>query len=125
MNYLGIDYGKNKIGLAFSQGNIAAPFSVISGKNWQGKIKNIIQKENIDKIIVGISENIMAEETKKFAQEVEKITGIKVELFDETLTTHDAMQKMIESGKSKKFRKEKKDSFAASLILQSYLDNLV
>lgn len=124
MKLLGIDFGKSHIGLSFSEGEIASPYAVIPNDNWERKIKDIVEKEDIDKIVIGISEGKMAEETRRFAIEVEKITGVNVGLFDETLTTHDAMQNMIGSGKSKKFRKEMKDAIAASLILQSYIDSL-
>ena len=123
MKLLGIDFGKSRIGISYSEGQIASPYSVISIKNWGNKIKQIVEKENIDKIIIGISEGEMAEKTKKFANELSKISGKEIILWDEALTTQDAIQKMISAGKSKKFRKEFQDAVAASLILQSYLDN--
>ena len=124
MKYLGLDYGQAKIGLAISEGSIASPYAVIPVNSWQLQLKNIIKKEGIDIIIIGVSENKIGEETKKFAREVTKVLNIKVELFDETLTTKEALKSMISSGRSQKYRKEMEDAVAAAVILQGYLDNL-
>jgi len=50
------------------------------------------------------------------------LTGLPVFYQDESLTSKEAIAKMIEIGKGKKFRKEKEDAFAAALILQDWLN---
>ncbi len=120
MKYLGIDYGKRKIGLAVSDGNLAEPLKVIRYKDIKllvQKLKQIIKLEKIEKIVVGVSENQIAEESKKFAN------MLKAETYDETLSSHDAIEMSIQSGMSRKKRKEKEDAFAASIMLQNYLDS--
>lgn len=119
MKYLGIDYGRRKIGLAISDGKLAEPYQVIRYKDTEkmiAHIQRIIEKQKIEKIIVGISEGEMEEESKKFA----KI--FNAETFDETLSTHDAQQMSIQSHMGRKKRKEMEDAFAASIMLQSYID---
>jgi len=123
MRMLGIDFGLSKIGLAMSEGNFASPLLVISSIKWQNKILKVIEDQKIEKIIIGISEGKTGEETKKFVNELGRLTDKKIETFDETLTTQDAISKMIAAGKSRKFRKEHQDAVAASLILQSYIDS--
>ena len=121
MKLLGIDYGRRKIGLAMSNGKLAEPYQVIRYKDTEkmiAHIQRIIEKQKIEKVIVGISEGEMGEESKKFA----KI--FKADTFDETLSSHDAQQMSIQSHMSRKKRKEMEDAFAASIMLQSYIDHV-
>jgi len=140
MKYLAIDYGRSHLGLAISEGFIAEPYDKFKNQSFdktQDKnskikdasqklkvIKEIVNEEKIQQIIIGISEGEMAEETKKFGEGLKKITGLSVEYQDETLTSKEAIKKMIESGKKRSDRQTKEHNFAACLILQSYLDNL-
>ncbi len=50
------------------------------------------------------------------------MTNLPVFYEDESLTSKEALVKMIESGMKKKARQEKEDQIAAALILQNYLD---
>lgn len=121
MKTLGIDYGKSKIGLAVGIGSFAEPFKVIRVENFPDavyKIKKEIENEKPERVVVGISEGDMGEESRKFAKEVGGLT------FDETLTSKDAQKLSIEAGISRKKRHQMEDAYAASLMLQNYLDSL-
>lgn len=120
MKYLGIDYGRRKIGVAISQGNLAEPLQVIRYKDFEkmiAHIKRIIEKQKIEKVVVGVSEGEMGEESKEFAK------NFNADTFDETLSSHDAITLSIQSGMGRKKRKEMEDAFAATIMLQSYIDN--
>ena len=120
MKILGIDYGRSKIGLSIADSPLAEPFKVIRYKNKESaieEIKKIIEKENVEKVVVGVSEGKMAEESRSFARE------FGAETFDETLTSQDAQQLSREAGIGRKKRKELEDAYAATIILQNYLDN--
>ena len=68
---LGIDYGRKKIGLSFSEGKLASPLKVLkvkSQKEAMSKIKNEVEREKIEKVIVGVSEGKMGEEIKGFVE---------------------------------------------------------
>lgn len=125
MKYLGVDFGMKKVGLAVSQGQLATPWKVITGKGLADlveKISQIAQEENFDKVIVGLPEG----DTGKVAQKFIKlllVKGLDVTSADETLTSREAMKVMIEIGKGKQKRKSN-DAIAAALILQSYLDEI-
>jgi putative Holliday junction resolvase len=119
MRILGIDFGEKKIGLAFSEGLLAEPVGVM--KSFKEVVK-FCQKQEIEKIVIGLSEGESARRQKRFGQRLAELTGLLVEFQDETLTTQEALRKMKEVGKKVKGRKE--DAFAASLILQGYLDRL-
>ena len=119
MRLLGIDYGDKKIGLAISEGLLAEPIEVVPVQRGVSQILRICHENRIEKIVVGISEGIMAEKSREFAKMLGKATGLSVELWDETLTTQEAVDKMRQLGKKKK----DEDAISAALILQAYLDN--
>jgi putative Holliday junction resolvase len=123
MKILGIDYGEKNIGLAISEGEIASPLGAIDNKIWESGIREICQRETVDKIVIGISEGKMAEKTRQFGEELRKITGLPVEYWEETLTSKEAVKKMIEAGKPKMKKKLAEHAIAAALILQDYLDS--
>ncbi|MEK7472618.1 MAG: Holliday junction resolvase RuvX [Patescibacteria group bacterium] len=136
MNILGIDYGRKKIGLAISNGKLAEPMKVIRYtdiKKLSEQIRQIIKQEKIEKVIVGVSEGEMAIESKKFATLITsyqpqsgklRLSPVTVEFSDETLSSYDAVDMSIQAGMSRKKRKEMEDAFAASIMLQSYIDHV-
>ena len=124
---LGIDYGRAKVGLALGVGTLAEPLKVIRYKDTEllrVELIKIIQENNIDKVVVGLSEGDMAEETKKFVLAIQPFIHSTIELFDETLTSRDAQKLSIEAGVNRKKRHQMEDAYAASLMLQSYLDSI-
>jgi len=135
MRYLAVDYGRSDFGFAVSNGLLAEPYKLsksqisnLKSQNPNSKlktVKTIIQRERIKKIIIGVSEGKMAEETRKFGELLKKAVGLPVEYYDETLTSQKAVKKMIEAGKRKKFRKEEEHNIAACIILQNYLDTRI
>jgi len=110
---LGIDYGRAKIGLAIGEGFLAEPWKVVNLR----KLKEILKKGEFDKIVVGVSEGAMGEESKKFAKE------IGAETFDETLSSKDAQRISLEAGVPRKKRRELEDAFSATIMLQSFIDS--
>ena len=137
MKTLGIDYGRSKVGLALGLDSFAEPYKVIRYKRslasqspgkdikiLSGEIKKIVEQEKIDKVVVGISKGQMAEEIKKFIFALRpSLLPIPCEVYDETLTSKDAQRLSIEAGVSQKKRHELEDAYAASIILQNYLDS--
>lgn len=133
MRILGIDYGLRKIGLAISEGVLAEPLLIISnprkasprGKQLSviGKIAGICQKYGVEKIVIGLPEGKVATKVKGFGPKVAELTGLPVIYQDESLTSKEAVAKMIEAGKKRKDRQRLEDAIAAAIILQSYLDS--
>lgn len=127
MKYLGIDYGRKKIGLAVSDGKLAEPFQVIRYADYEKMIfhiKRIVEKQKIEIVVVGMSENEMGVEIKKFVENMKTLLSpIPCVLSDETLSSHDAIEMSIQSGMGRKKRKEMEDAFAASIMLQNYIDS--
>jgi putative Holliday junction resolvase len=121
MRYLGIDYGKKRIGLALGEKGLARPLMVLpNNKEIEEEIGQICQKEAIDRLVLGWSEDLK-EEIKAFKESLESRLGLPVELEDETLTSRVGVATMIKTGSRRKKRKKEADAAAAAEILASFL----
>ena len=134
MRYLGLDLGSKTLGIAISDktGLIATSYKTIRHNEEYNKliddIKNIVEEENIESIVLGFPKNMnntigpKGELSLKFKEKLEKKISIPVFLEDERLTTKSATDVLISNNVSRKDRKKVVDSIAATIILQSYLD---
>lgn len=126
MKILGVDFGLKKVGLAVSEGFLAEPISVVRYEGFNDlieKLGKVILDNKTEKIVVGISENKMAQETEKFISLLRsKFPTIQVDTYDETLSTKEAQAMAIQAGIKRKKRKEMEDAYAATLMLNNYLD---
>lgn len=116
MNFIAIDYGLRKIGLALSEGFLAEPLPVLKVKNSadaKTKLISIIRLHSVGMIVFGLPrpDSIGA---GKFADNLESTLGIPLVRIDETLTTN--------LGKKKLKKTEAEDSAAAAILLQEFLD---
>jgi putative Holliday junction resolvase len=121
MNLLGVDWGEKKIGLAVSEEGWVKPWEVVARIGVIGKIRGICREKKIKKIILGLPEGKLAKKVKKFSQELEEETKIKVEFLDESLTSQDAIARMRGVGVGQKERRTE-DAFAAAVLLEGYLE---
>ncbi|MDP3974260.1 MAG: Holliday junction resolvase RuvX [Candidatus Daviesbacteria bacterium] len=124
MIYLGIDFGLKKLGFAISEGEIARPLDVIHVSNETDtliKINEVIKKEGAQKIIMGIPESGIRKKILKVAKKLKDLYKLDIELFEETLSTIKAREKMIFLGIGRK-KREDEDAYSAAWILQDYLD---
>jgi len=135
MRYLAIDYGTRRLGLAVSdpEGRMAFPYKTIeyrASKKLVREISEIIAQEEIEGLVMGLPLTLEAEETdlsakvRKFAESLEKATGLRVHLVNEALTSFEAEQALKQAGVSAKKQKKIVDQQAAVIILQSYLESL-
>lgn len=125
-NYLAVDAGEKRVGLAIAN-NIAklpGPLAILSNDNdIYHKISEVVKKQNIVKIIVGLPRNMSGEETaqsqfsRQFAAELAKSTGVEIEFADESLST-----KRVAESTYKKDSSGYLDSIAACFILEEYLE---
>lgn len=129
---MGIDYGDARTGIAMSDllCSIVGSTTVIHSRNRQKtlqQIQEIVQKNDVGEIVVGLPKNMDGSEgaraalCREFADEVEKITGLPVKLWDERRTTVEAHNILSEHNYHGKKRKDTVDAVAASLILEGYL----
>lgn len=131
LRYLGIDYGKKNIGVAFGVDDLAQPLMVVDGKNWDvaiGRVIKIALENKVEKIIIGLplsgegKRMQIAFEVERFGKLLESKAKLKVEFFDETATTKEALMGSIEYGLSQKARR-KLDAVAAAIMLQHYVES--
>jgi len=110
---LGIDYGRKNIGIAVGFRGVIETKPILRGKPKEifSSLAEICRKEGIERIIIGISEGKMGEQTKRFAKRLTNVLKLPIELMDETLTTYEA----------KKLKKGKEfDSIAAAILLEKF-----
>ena len=130
MNYLGIDWGEKRIGLALADGEtkIATPFKVVSNVD---EVIRTIDEEEIDLVVLGkpISKNnydppasgeITNEKYNRFVKDLKAKIKIPLGLVDERLSSK-AADALVGNKKTKASR----DTIAAMIILQSYLDRKI
>ncbi len=123
---LGIDYGRVKIGLSLGEGLFASPYKVLKVSSWDETIKKLedeINQEKIEKVVVGISEGDMSKEQLEFVSAFSKVINIPVITWDEGLSTQDAQLMAREAGMSRVKLKRLEDAFAATIMLQSWIDS--
>ena len=134
MRYLGLDLGTKTIGLAISDktGLIATSYKVLhhdnNPKECLEDLTSIIENEQIEGIVLGLPKNMnntlgdRAKETLKFKEFLGYKIDIPIYLEDERLTTKSAEYYLIEGNTSRKKRKKVIDKVAATIILQSFLN---
>ena len=129
-----LDFGTKRTGIAVTDEMqiIASGLTTVDTKNLLVFLKQYVSQENVELFIVGEPKqmNYEASESEvfiaKFLTKLEKaIPEIPVKRVDERFTSKIAFQTMIDSGLSKKQRKDKGliDEISATIILQSYLQN--
>lgn len=123
-NLLGIDYGEKFIGLALALGPLAEPLETIPMAHAFQLIPILIDKHQLQKLVIGLSEGHMAQKTKSFGTQISEITGLPVVYHDETLSSYDMRLKLAQSGAKKTKRERKIDHLVAAAILQDYLDTM-
>lgn len=130
---LGIDYGDARIGVAISDPTrtIARPLEVIEpGKvDPVERIAEIVKEYDVKLIILGLpklmsgEEGEMAAKVREFMQKLKDRTDLEIRLVDERFTSKIA-ERELRKRKVKPSREKKKvDLYAASLLLQEYLDS--
>lgn len=137
MRYLGLDLGTKTLGISISDltGTIANAYQVIRFKEEDydsllPQIKQIVDKEQVTKIVLGLPRNMnysigeRGQIALNFKEKLEAYLQIEVILQDERLSTVEAHHYMLDADMSRKKRKEKIDSLAANIILQTYLDKM-
>ena len=130
---LGIDPGKNRVGIAISDENkvVSTPLKTILKKNnsnFLNEIREIILENNIKGIIIGHPINMdgstgpSAQSAKDFAVYISNNVSIPVSMWDERLSSQGAfnLSSNLDINVSKKV--DKLDENAASFILQGAID---
>ena len=133
MKIMSIDLGLVRTGIAISDitATFAHPFCVINERKGDAlveKIKDIVLKENVEEIVVGLPKNMdgslgeSAQRAMAFSKDLGEKTNVNIIMQDERNTTVLAHNYLNITDVRGKKRKEIIDSVAATIILQDYLD---
>lgn len=117
MNYLCIDYGTKRIGLAISIQDIISPLKTISNdKNTFNQIKQVVDQHQIEKIFVGMPEWGTKPAVVAFVKKLSSMLELNIETVEESLSTIEA-ESIIKANKNK----TSIDAVAAAVILKRAL----
>lgn len=130
---LAVDFGTKRIGLAVSDalGITAQGLPTRARTRTEDDLRHIqdlVSEHAVELVIVGnpISNKgdvtPMAELATGFAGKLARRIACPVQLWDERLTTAEAMRVLRDSGIGIEKRRQARDRVAATLLLQSYLD---
>jgi putative holliday junction resolvase len=135
MRILGLDVGERTIGVAISDplGFTAQGINTIRRKKLEddiNEIMNYCKEYGVETIVVGLPKNMngtlgpQGEKMIEFSEILKSESGLKIEMWDERLTTVAAHKAMLEADMSRAKRKKIVDKIAATYILQGYLDRI-
>lgn len=126
---IAIDLGTRRIGIAVSDsGVVASPHSVMRNEgDVVEKLDRLGRELDAELFVVGIPRRTHASANDQkyvdFAESLRQRTCKPVELWNESLSTVEAMERLRESGKTRREAQKDIDMHAAAVILQSFLDD--
>jgi putative Holliday junction resolvase len=136
--FLGLDVGNRRVGVAVSDelGLTAQPVLTLERKRSAGStsrgdlrsLARLARRFAVAGIVVGNPVHLSGEvspqaaRTQAFAAELGELTGLPIHLWDERLTTREAHRILYEAGHARQQHRRVVDQVAATLILQSFLD---
>lgn len=134
IRYLALDVGTKRIGVAVSDelGLTAQPVMTLQVRHNRREdlrsLARLARRYGVAGIVVGNPLHLSGEaspraaKTQAFAAELGELTGLPIHLWDERLTSREAHQILYEAGHERQTHREVVDQVAATLILQSFLD---
>ncbi len=134
--YLGLDLGSNTLGISISTSGIIASnletyrFTEDNYDEAVNYLKDLIEKNKITHVVLGLPRHmnhdlgIRGEITISFKEKLESVSNVKVILWDERLSTKEALDTLIKGSVRRDKQKKLKDELAATIILQNYLNSI-
>ncbi|MFQ5702269.1 MAG: Holliday junction resolvase RuvX [Acidobacteriota bacterium] len=131
---MAVDVGEVHLGVALSDELkiTAQPFKTIGRTSLKRDLRALARLANdheVVEIVVGLPLRMAgdigpaAEATLGFVEQMRHVIRHPIRTWDERLTTVQAERALLESGTSRRRRRERIDQVAAAIILQSYLDS--
>lgn len=128
-----VDLGKARVGLAVADelGVLAHPRRYLDGGDTRRVVEaltELAREEGIGLFLVGLPRKLSGEEgpsarrARVFAEKLAARSGVRVELVDERLSTHQARARLREQGVRDRDARERIDSASAAVLLQAWLD---
>ena len=134
MRILAIDFGDDHIGLALSDPLLltAQPlgqYRLRTDAENDAFFRDLIRRHDVGEIVIGFplrmdgSAGTRADKTRAFAARLKKISDIKIALWDERLTTRQALGIMQEQKVKTRVKRRVEHQISAVLILQAFLES--
>lgn len=136
MRYLGLDLGTTSLGLAISDktNTLATPLKVIKFPKEEYEIalkelESIIKDNNITDLVLGLPKNMdnslgfAAQRSLDFQEKLKRF-NLPVHLYDERLSTVEAMNILKSTGNKRIKEKNIIDAISANIILESFLKGI-
>ena len=132
--YLGLDVGNRRIGVAVSDelGLTAQPVLTLERRSSRREdlrsLARLCRRYGVAGIVVGDPVHLSGEDspqaakTRAFAAELGELAGLPIHLWDERLTSEEAHGILYRAGRPRQEHSKVVDQVAATLILQSFLD---
>ena len=135
MRLMGLDLGSKTVGVAVSDPllNVAREVEIIRRKEENklrqtlARIEELIVEYEVGEIVLGLPLNLDGTEgeraalSREFKDKLERRTGLPVHMWDERLTTVEAIEIMDADGIKPQDREKYVDMIAARVILEGYM----
>jgi putative Holliday junction resolvase len=132
VQFMALDIGERRIGIAISEGGIfATPYSVLQRKSKQEdfvQLQRLINQMDIAQVVVGMpysvagaeAEGPQARRIKRYVRAMAQVITIPIVFADESYSTVDAHAYLLQTGRNVPI-----DAAAAAVFLQKYLDKQI
>jgi putative Holliday junction resolvase len=137
MRVMAIDYGAKAIGVAISDELQLTVRPLITIRREKRKYAQIIEQigaliteHEIGTLVVGLPLNMdgtrgpAVARVESFIEDLRGSLSVPIVTVDERLTSYEADRMMREMGMNERERRARSDEYAATIILQDYLDGL-
>ena len=132
MRYLCIDLGDKRTGIAMGddETKLVSPIQVIVMPRGEAHLKFVlktIDEQRPSAIVLGLPLNMdgtegpAAKSVRDFGEQLATGTNLPIHFQDERLTSYAADQRMAQTGRTHKLKKELRDARAAAEILRDFL----
>jgi len=138
MRAIGIDFGERRIGIALSdpEGRMALPWGTLERRNDRSAVRQIAElarQEGVGRLVLGDprasdgAAGPASERVRRFGLRLAEVSGLPVELIDESLTSVAAAERLRAAGVDARRSRERKgrqasiDAVAAALLLEEAL----
>jgi putative Holliday junction resolvase len=127
MNIISLDIGMKRTGICLYLENILLPQKTVETAFLDSSLQSIIKENDYEIVIVGVPldkemrETEMSGRIREIAKNLKSISSLKIEFFNEHLTTKEA-ERLAKSDIKKNKQKSAVDSLSAMIILEEYLN---
>jgi putative holliday junction resolvase len=127
---LGVDVGTVRTGVAVSDvgRRVAGPLTTVAGgKDLVERLAALAGAQQCATVVVGLPRSLSGSDTdstrrSRAVADGLRARGLRVELWDERLSSVAADRALVQAGRRRERRREERDRVAATLILQGWLD---